>query len=199
MFFHQGKSAYNIVQFGVYAIITTNILTLSLFDQVFRRKPAHLLVVSFLLLLFSLPTSVKSFLDYKNNDHIDTISYSELEALFFLKNSTARDSIILTHPDTHHTSFALIPGISARTTYFSSETFALLLGIDPSEKLQASHMFFNPQTTSISKLNFLNNAKINYIYLNYPYTFSQQEIKDLDIKLIFTNQQVDIYQTQSND
>src|SRR3989344_4118653 len=190
LLFNQSKSAYNIIQFGVYALLTGSLLTAAFIEHFFASRPRLLIIILALILILSLPTSLKSFLDYTQNDHLDYVTLEEFDALNFLKRSTPTDSIILTDRDY----LPLIPGLAGRTTYFSAESITRLTGIDPTIRIQASQIFFDIATPPSSRLNFLNSAKIDYIYLNAPHHFSPLEIHDLHLEPVFQNTAVNIYQ-----
>jgi len=190
--FHQG---YNVIQFAQYALILTSISTIVAVDNS-KISPSKKIIVASIILLISLPTTVKSFFDtvhkqVKNSE----ITWQELDALNYLKSNTPTTSVILTHPDTKHHYLIIAPALASRRAYFSSDTFAALTNTAYQDRDQKMKDFFDPQANIPDQISFLRDANINYIYLDSGY---QDNLKDsetvLPITPTFSNSEVTIYQ-----
>lgn len=197
LFFNQGQSAYNIVQFGPYALITTSIATALLINRL-HLKLRFLWLLTLVILVLSLPTSIKSFSDNlaQVNGEVQ-ITSKELEAINFIRYQTPESSIVITHPESRHQLLMFIPALGAREAYFSGYTFAILTGLDTAARLQEQHNFFTQDFPIQEKVSFLQTANINYIYLDNPSEFNFTKIaSQLPVKKVFSNSQVTIYQIQ---
>jgi len=93
LFFNQKNSPFNIIQFAPYAMISLSILMLVRIDNL-KNKSGKIILI-FLCLLLSLPTSIKTISSYRLNNLESYVDISVMDALVKLKTLPERKVLIL--------------------------------------------------------------------------------------------------------
>lgn len=186
------SSPYDVVQFGQYALILLSVLTIKWISGLRISAIAYLV-----LLIFLIPTTVKTFL--LNLEDRQIIPIEEYHALQIIK-LLPEDSIILTPPESDHKYLMKIPGISGRRTYFSGEKPAQLTNTPYLERIEYQDQFFSGNITNKThkqRKNMLENAKITHIFSNQEEStmfLDRLEKSNFPLDLIFKNQDIVLYQ-----
>lgn len=206
LFFIQKGVAWNTIQFLYYFIFFFGFLAglaMSKIWKKFSNKIVKILIVM-LLVVFSLPSAIKTFWWYNAPIPTTILEKEELEGLSFLKNNSFPHEIVLTYPYdeakkkkffqppiplTYYNS-SYVSFFSGRRVYLEDQNQANILGYPWKERLRKIEEFF--QTKEREKAErFLREAGIDYIYLVDDQKFNSE--KDLDLPLIFNNGKVRIF------
>lgn len=193
LLFYQAASAYNIVQFGQYALLITAVISAWWWQELLgsRLKP----IISLALVALAVPTSVmnvRSQLDITNRG--ERVSPESLLGYAYLNQETEVLATVLTHPQSRHNYLMLIPALANRRTFYSGEVMADLAAIRTDERLQMSQEFFNNLTLLERRLELLDHMQVDYIYLEDPQTrFLESSASALGLTSVYENDNVRIY------
>lgn len=158
-------SPYNIIQFTPYALLLLSIFLALFLEQIIGKiSHKHLYIASGLIIIIialSIPVNIKNLQSKLSLDH-EIISSNEVSALYYLKNHTTTQDVILLDPENvnHHPIY--IPAISERRAYLAGSDFALQTGRDPARRVEGIKKFYSGD---IDPGSFLHNQHISYVYV----------------------------------
>ncbi|MDO8573420.1 MAG: hypothetical protein Q7R77_01590 [Candidatus Daviesbacteria bacterium] len=195
LLFVQKGLAYNNIQFLEYFILFLGFFaaasTCTLLKKISSPVIKYLVITTIIIL--AVPTVVGNLLEFYGPGSAPNakISRQELQALYYLRDNTERESIVLNAPFEPYRSgkenrpipiytwysTSYIAAISLRTTYLSDEEQAITTGYPADERLNNMRNFFSQKDFAWNQ-NFLKRNKINYIYL------PKKEIQTLDTSLL---------------
>lgn len=203
-FFIQAGNPWNTIQFLYYFLYISAVVGGILFAKIITKSKKLFAAVATIVFLIITPVSswstARGYLVYQPHG---LITNQELEALRFLEST--EEGIVLTYPYnpglkkataepwpiSFYDSTAYVSALSKKAVFIEDEPQNQILLTDYKKRLIAAKYFF---TYPYSKGNkFLNGNNIKYIYLPKIYKLSLDEQK-LNLKVIFENQQVIIYQ-----
>ena len=164
MVFIQKGSVANTIQFFYYLLVILNLYTAKEIFEFLKRKNTLVKGTALsLVLIFSLPTTLKTWQNYNLNPVKAVITKEELAAINYLKEKTDKDSIILLFPSQRNTDSLYVGALSGRRTYYSDRLMAENTLKDYKERELASLKFFTTSDFSWAK-SFLKENKISYVY-----------------------------------
>lgn len=191
LLFNQGRKAYDIIQFGPYALLLLSIFTaatIQLTRKIFHKKLYTSLIIFFLLLsVFSNSKSLTA--RFTSNTFL--ISNEELEGYRFLQEKTSLESTLIVYPTDRNDAILLAAALSHRPTYFSGKSFAIITGEQIEIRNKEWRGFFekiDPQR----RRNLVWEGSIDYLLL----TREEDEAfipEGLNLKRVFANDKVIIY------
>lgn len=208
LLFVQKGTAWNTIQFFYYFLFFSNLFFAQFIFNLIQKKNKLLLLLSILIFILSNLTTVATIKDYLGNPPPSAIPSQETEALDFLKNQ--KNGIVLTFPYDQYTknklnlstpipmylyeTTAYVSAYSNKVTFLEDEMNLDITGFDWQSRKNESLKFFQ-SNDEYSARGFLVNHQIDYIYLVNGQKFTLGE-SQLQIKKIFDNGQVQIYQVQ---
>lgn len=203
--FVQKVTAWNTIQFFYYFIFFFSFLAGLAIVDFLKNKGRLLRIFSILLvIIFSLPASVKTFWWYNAPVPTTILFKEEAEGLLFLKENSEKESIILTYPYgevlwTYFSSFPVpltyynstyVSFFTDRRCFLEDQNNAGNLGYPLEERLLEVKEFF--KTNEVTKANeFLEKNKIDYIYLVDDQKITTE--KELPLVKVFDNGKVRIF------
>lgn len=141
-----------------------NILTALVIGRV-KDKAIRVVIVASLVLL-SLPTTIKTLVDYATmytqGRSINVVSNVELEALTFLA-SQPEGTLLAMYDET-----AIIPALTGKSVFFADETQAVLLGLDFEERKALLTSIMCSPINGETVHNLMSAHHIRYLYLPSP-------------------------------
>jgi len=164
MVFIQKGSVANTIQFFYYFLVILNLYTAKAIFEFLKRK--NILVKGTalsLVLIFSLPTTLKTWKIYNLNPVKVVITKEELAAINYLKERKDKDSLILLFPSHRNTESLYVGALSGWRTYYSDRLMSENTLKDYKERERISLKFFTTQDFSWAK-SFLRENKISYVY-----------------------------------
>ena len=172
LLFNQGGSAYNIIQFGPYALILTSIFSATALEKIYmcldkkmaviKLKKLFILIILVFLAL-SVPVNIKTFIKRLDTEKFE-VPNSELEVLQYLKEKTDKKSVILVYPTKKNLNSSYVSALSERRVFLSDSVQIELASLDFETRYKNLFQFFEPNELETAK-EFLNENKITYIYL----------------------------------
>jgi hypothetical protein len=206
LLFVQKGTAWNTIQFFYYFLFFSNIFFAQFLTTLIDNKKSISTFLLFLILILSNVGSYATIKDYLGNPPPAAIPQKEIEALDFLKSQS--DGIVLTYPyDKYlknnfstpipiyaYETTAYVSAFSTKTTFLEDEMNLDITGFDWKSRRLLIEKFFTSNDQFFAR-GFLIDNQINYIYLANGQKFSLGE-SQLQIKKIFDNGQVQIYQVQ---
>ncbi|HUW22062.1 MAG TPA: hypothetical protein VMW41_05370 [Candidatus Bathyarchaeia archaeon] len=205
LFLIQEYLPWNTIQFFYYAIFITGFFTAFTVDGLIKKiRPVSLKAVMVsVLLLFSLPGSLKTISWHWGKTPTALLDRSEKDALSFVENNSGRSEVILAYPyasgsESHFSApvplsyynAAYVSFFTNRRVYLEDQTAALIQDYGLEERLAKVKNFF--MTTDASLANeFLKESHIKYIYL----VDDQSWQADLGnkLELFYSNDRVKVY------
>jgi len=204
LFFVQRGTTWNTIQFFYYFLFIANFYLATFFVQLLKRGNKKGYFLSFLLILFLLPTTFSTLKNYWGNPPPAAIPNYELEGLDFLKR--APEGIVLTYPYDKYKNQNLqtpIPLYLYETTAYVSALSQKVLFLEDEMNLEITNYPWRERRAEVEEFfsgkgriqarGFLLNNKIDYVYLVNDQILPFQ-LGDLGLKMIFSNGQVRIYQ-----
>lgn len=189
--FNQGKMAYDIVQFGPYALILFSIFTIKALEDLGRKlKPGAATLIAITVLLSSIPSNFSSISGRFRSESF-LVDNQALEAYAFVKQETDKDSVLMVFPSERNDAILLAAALSQRPTYFSGKSFARISGFDWEKRRKKWREFFR-NTDPVRRREIIKEGSIDYLFL----TREQDEnfVKSgLNLKEVFSNKQVVLY------
>lgn len=141
---------YNSIQFAYLSIYTAGILTALFVERLANLKQRIItLPIIFLIIVLSIPNTILA-LKFVTKEKI-LISYSELNALSFLKNKPR--GVVLSLPDGKNSSY--VPAFSGKAGYMIDDEQAALMNLPVETRRK-----------SVDRRDCAILNKVNYIYLN---------------------------------
>ncbi len=163
LLFNLKGSPYNIIQFTPYALLLLVFPTVLMVSVLFRKiKNRHhpFIAVSMILafVLMAIPVNLRNTLE-KLSKSYDALSYSELEAVAYLRRSADRNAVVLVDYRSFVHQPMYIPALAKRRLYLADEGFALQTLQDPSERKRQIAEIFTDQNSET-----LHTIGVAYIY-----------------------------------
>lgn len=195
LLFVQKGLAYNNIQFLEYFILFLGFFAASSTYALLKKTSSSAVkfCVITAIIILAVPTVIGNLLEFYGPGTAPNakISRQELQALYYLRDRTDQNSIILNAPFDQYRqdkgdkpipiyawySTSYIAATSLRVTYLSDEEQAITTGYAADERLDNMHKFFS-QKDLVWNQNFLKMNKINYIYL------PKKEVQSLDVNLL---------------
>jgi len=168
------------------------------------------ILLGLVVIILAIPTTIGNLFEFYGPERkpLARVSWAEVEAFDWLKDNTPEDVLLLTKPfskETHYqysnpplpiyswysTSYVFV--FSERYAFLTSEEQLEITGYDYHQDLEAARNFFT-QTDFDFNQRFLDQHKIDYLYLH------QDEMKEPineeanGLKLVFENDDAKIYQ-----
>lgn len=206
MLFVQKGNPWNAIQFFYYVVLVFNILAAISIAKVLSPFPATIrsLILAMLLIL-ALPTTVAIFYTYLPDRAPARIPQEEYQALKFLKSQ--EKGAVLTYPYQPrakekfseplplfaYDTTAYVTAISGHSSYLDDLMNNQIMDYDTAARLSGQKEFFRTGDFGWAK-QFLKDNKIDYIYVRVDQPWSV-DVGNYNIKEIFANDQVKIYQT----
>jgi len=205
LFFIQKGTRWNTIQFLYYSLFLSNIFLTFFLINLRKKKLKKILLI--LIISTTLLASYESLQRYLSNPAPTTISHQELEAITFLKEQPK--SLVLTYPYdpykkktikksplpiAYYETTAYISAFSHQNVFLEDQMNLDIIGLDWKSRRKQVHEFFDSQDKHFAR-GFLVNNQIDYIYLFQDQSF-QLDPEDLQIDLIFKNDQVSLYQVR---
>lgn len=203
LLFNLGGNAHNIVQFSPYSLVFLGLfLGLATGDLYYKIRGSKHITLAFLFvfisIMLSVPVNVKNILG-KITPEGDTVTVNEMNAIKYLRSSDKSGLILLNYKQFQYDP-VYIAALSGKSIYLGSPGYARQTGVNPDEKIgKADNIYY--KTTD---LNFLNNAKISYIYLRkekyYKITFSNLmgASNSRLLQKVFENDEIVIFSVNNN-
>lgn len=211
MLFLQSGTPWNTIQFFYYSLFFAAILSGVAIGEILKKRPIYVqLVLSVLLVLFTIPTTWKSLPNYLPSRPPAQVSKTELEALNFLQDQ--KNGVVLTpvYDDTAakkaeinpprplylYATTAYVAALANKSVYLEDEVNLDITGFDWRARRVASERFF-ADTDIATARKFLKDNNIVYIYLP-AVSAVRPKLSDsqLGFKNIFENSQVAIWEKQ---
>jgi hypothetical protein len=211
LLFVQRGIAYNLIQFMQYFILIFGFFSAAFVAATLSKIKSKFLrfFLAGILIAVSTPTVIGNMVEFYGPDKtpLAKVSNSELKALNYLKETSAKDALVLTLPfnkDAHWGyqqqprpisvwySTAYVSSIASRRTYFTNEGQVDILGIPLTERRASTDKFFTTDDVSYQK-QFLQDNHIDYLYLikkEMPMRLTPDEI---GITKFYENDEVIIY------
>ncbi|MDP3888465.1 MAG: hypothetical protein Q8Q24_00320, partial [bacterium] len=213
IFFVQKGVTYNLIQFMQYFLLIFGFFAAISFYNFLNLFKKNQIKIAIFLAFFalSIPTVIGNLKEFYGKNPLAIVSNQEIEALNFLKSKSTNQDIILTEPFNPYSkglfknqpwpiyawdSTGYVSAYTGRQTYYTDEGQMQILGIKGTEeRLKAMKDFFEPTRPMDKKEEFLNAAKISFVYLRTEEdTQIPKEIfSKLNLKQIFKNSEAVIY------
>lgn len=206
LFLQKGVAA-NTIQFIQYFLLISGILAGISVAKILLKFRSNIssVLISLLIIIFSVPTQVALIYSFYNRTPITKIDSQELLALDFLKKNVSSDSIILAPPynkdlnlndpipqiwDWFDTSY--ISALSGKSVYLSDSEQLDIMGYDFKKRLDFSkNVFLEIDPSAFSKQ--LRETGINYLY--FPLPLSPKVIlTQTNLQKVFSNTLVEIWE-----
>ncbi len=200
--FNQKRAPYDSIQFTPYALLLLSIVSLLVMYRIFifLNKKTRFVGYGFIItvLFFAIPTN-SYLLHSKITNPKDTIEKDEVEALWFLRDRSFANAIILTDQDSFKKDYLYVPAISGRKIYLLGVSLVQQTGISTENREKVVQDFFRydekKKDQEIKEKNdFLHREHISFLYLSKSGLQYSELMKMLSLKMIFDNQSVHIYQ-----
>ena len=201
IFFNQGGSTYNIIQFGPYALILTSIFSATALEKIYEKlnfiKQKTLFIVIILVFLaLSIPVNIKTFIERLDTEKFE-VTNSELDVLQYLKEKTNKNSIILVYPTKKNLSFSYVSALSERRVFLSDAVQVELTSLDFETRYKDLVQFFETNELKNAK-DFLEKNKIAYIYLTAEdKRATEDNVFFLGLESIINNDSVSLYKVNN--
>ncbi len=208
LFFVQKGTAWNTIQFFYYFLFFSNLFFAQFINKLLQKKNKKFIFLTVCILILSNLTTIATIKDYLGNPPPSAISTKETEALNFLKNQN--NGIVLTFPYDQYAksklnlttpipmylyeTTAYVSAYSNKVSFLDDEMNLDITGFNWQDRKNESIKFFTSNDPFFAR-GFLVNNKIDYIYLINGQKMTLKE-SQLQIKKIFDNGQVQIYQVQ---
>lgn len=216
IFFVQKGIIYNNIQFMQYFLFIFGFygaITVSNLINSFKGKWIKVCILV-LIAMFSVPTVIGNLNEFygPRRTSLAKISNRDLEALQYLKENSALETIILTMPFNKYLkdkfpyqprpiyawySTAYIPALTGRRIYLTDEEQALITGYQIDTRLSKMNTFFDQKDFSFNR-KFLKDANINYIYIAKNEIEKSLDIKNNGLSIFFENNEVVIYKVENS-
>lgn len=209
VFFLQKGVAWNSIQFNQYFLLFFGFLAamaipaiLGLLKNDFARS-----IVSFVIILLAIPTQLGLLWQFYSNTPLSKISNEEIEALNFLKNQL--EGIVLVAPFNKYEKdkfkdppipiyawydTGYVSAFSSKPTLIADEEQVNIMGYNVSTLLKERAAAFDSEDYHIMN-NFLQNYKIDYIYLAWDQKFAT-DVARLNVEPIFKNKDARIFKVK---
>lgn len=212
MLFVQRGIIYNNIQFmqyfllifGFYAAISA-FRIIGYFTNRFVK-----LAILFLIISLSIPTVIGNLVEFYGRPPLAKITNLELQALNFLRQNSKSSQVVLNAPFNKYLhdkfdkqpwplyawySTAYIPALTGLKTYLSSEEQALITGYPIDERLEKMMDFFKQEDLELNK-RFLQDNKIDYLYLAKIEIETPLKLDDKILEVFFENDEIIIYRVK---
>lgn len=212
LLFIQRGITYNINQFTQYFMLIIGfyaaISTVYMLDKI-KFKIAKIILACIIILL-SLPTVIGNLNEFygPGKAPLAVISNKEIEAIDYLKGKSGKEDIVLNYPYNKYLrdqfnklplpiyawySTSYISALSGRPTYLSAEEQVDITGYPVEERRKTVEDFFtNPNSEDSQK--FLEDNNIKFIYLPKKESGQNLDRQNTNIKKVFENDEVNVYQ-----
>jgi hypothetical protein len=202
LFFYQKIGGANIWEFFLASSLILAI-TVSLNISLYLTKAnkfIQLLVVLVIVILI-LPRWASSIAEYLKIDYFSAfhgVSNKELQAYDYLKNNTAKNSLVLVVNQESYVDFASIASVlSERNLFFSGEGVSQKVTSEIiRRKKDLKAVQFSLDTNKVNSI--LKNDKINYIYLYAKPATPSAVLKDKLLQKVFSNDAAKIFKVSFN-
>ncbi|HCS78992.1 TPA: hypothetical protein DIV55_04595 [Patescibacteria group bacterium] len=148
LLFNLGASAHNIIQFTPYALLFFVFPTMFAIEKIGQRlhkfSPTLAITFVFICIALAIPVNIKNIIQ-KIHAQGELIPSTYLQAFAYLKNNTARTSIIAVDPARYSPAPIYLAALSERQMYLVEAGFAEQTGNDPTYRLQLTQKSFTDQ------------------------------------------------------
>ncbi len=203
LFFVQSGTTWNTIQFFYYLLFIFNLYFAQALSKLSSSKKHAPLF--FLIILFTIPTSISTLKGSLGNPAPATVSHNELKALSFLKEQ--EQGTVLTYfwdkdrkqnlktpiPLRFYETSAYVSALSTQPVFLEDQMNLDITGYPWQERRTLVVDFFEKRLDQYQSRGFLVNNDISYIYLHSPDSLPQDEV-DLGVEKIFDSGNVKIYQ-----
>lgn len=177
--------SYNTIQFAQVAVLFLGFL-LGLFASSSTKNTIFVALLT-PVFLFSF---YKDFINQKKfNEYV--ISKEEMSALYYLKNNTDKDSIVIV--DSAFNNNMRVSALAERRTFYTGENISWIFDITDKKRNEIETKFFNPNTEKGYLENAIKEYSIDYIYTSQPLSFNKY-----GYSLVFSSPQVYIFKINNN-
>ncbi len=186
LFFLQKGVVWNTIQFFYYFLFVMNIFAAMTISSLLSRfKLIGKIILGSLFVLLLIPTSLQTINNYWNLPPSFSLNSKQTEALNFLKSKNNKGIIVSPYND-----LAYVPALTGHPVFFADQAIADTLNYKTTERKRDQEEFFrNPNEL------FLIENKITYVYLEDSFIQeNQSKLIKLNLKVIFDNQKVQIWQ-----
>ena len=198
----QTRAPYDSIQFTTYGLLTLGLLAGIAIDKLYIviTKKRKLAGIGLFLLLFlvAIPANIAVFWSGVIGTKF-LIPNAEIKALQFLRAIKENNTVILTDLDDEKMTIMYVPALSSKATYLAGTALAQQVGADTKTRQDpvADFFHYDKETTmnKSTKLNFLKENKINYIYLSKSGLKNRQLMELLNLRAVFKNEEVVVYKT----
>lgn len=212
MLFVQRGIIYNNIQFMQYFLLIFGFYAaISAFRIIgyFKNRFVKLSIL-FLIISLSIPTVIGNLVEFYGRPPLAKITNLELQALNFLRQNSKSGQVVLNAPFNKYLhgkfdrqpwplyawySTAYIPALTGLKTYLSSEEQALITGYPIDERLEKMKDFFKQEDVELNK-RFLQDNKIDYLYLAKIEIETPLKLDDKILEVFFENDEIIIYRVK---
>jgi len=194
LLFLQKGVVWNSIQTWYFLLIFMNIFTAIFIFEILKKIKSNLLklILLSLFLFFSIPTTIKTFIDLNIKIDPILITKNEMDGMKELKNLTNSQSLILLYPSFKNRHSSLVSAISQRRVYYAQDAQANLFGVDFESEVKKIEQIFSSTDKSLIQ-SFVKENKIDYVFLwSDEYTSISKVFKE-SIDLIYDNEAASIY------
>jgi len=206
LLFIQKGTPWNTIQFFYYFLLMSSILAAWFFWGLIRNWKLFFKIVAIVILVVvTIPTTLSTaFYHYLPQRSPARLSFSELEALEFLKNQpegvvlakpfdeNLRKTFDLPLPLYVYETSAYISAFSEKREFVADLVNLNIIDVDFENRLAGQKEFFKTRDEKFAK-KFLEDNKIKYLYVTKFEKFEPDE-QFLSLKKLFENDEVKIYQ-----
>ncbi len=199
LLFLQKGVAGNTSQFFQYFILIFGILTGVTIAQFMTLLKSNTLkiIISLTILLLAVPTQIGLLYEFYSRPAFTKITKEEVAALSFLKNSTAKDSVVISPPYNRYTDLkditpniwdwfdtAYVSALSERRSYFADYEQVDIMGYNYQDRLAFEQEIFEG-TSSSEAGEKLREKNIDYLY--FPEYFAPKFSAEGNFELVYQN------------
>jgi len=205
LLFIQKGNSWNTIQFFYYFLFLSGLLAALWLGRLLAKKKVWMkILVLFLLIVFTIPTTLGTLKHYLPYRAPARVGFEELEALSFL--SRQAQGIVLAYPHDYslraeneapkplfvYETTAYVSALSDKIVFLEDEMNLEIMQVDWRFRRQESENFFKTNDLQWAK-EFLNKNKIKYLYLLDGQALVLNSEK-LELREIFDNGLVKIFQ-----
>jgi len=190
VFFNQRRSVYDIVQFGEIGIVIFTIFTTIFLQRRFQSfKPKKAIIILMLVLIMTLPTTIKSVYGYFNQNYF-LVDKLEKKGIDFLRKNSPKEAVILVYPSEKNLGSHYIQALSGKRVFYADTKTAIITGKNYKQRENEVKSLFG-LIEDEPDCQFLKRYNISYLYL---LSSDRGYIKcRFDFEKIFGNEMVSIY------
>lgn len=211
VFFLQKGVAWNAIQFNQYFLLFFGFLAAVAMMEFLKYLRIHPIKIIFglTMIILSIPTQLGLLWQFYSNLPLSKISYQELEAMKFIKDTSSDEDIILTAPFNKYERVkyqnppipihawydtGYVSAFSSRKTLLADEEQVTIMGYKADKLFKERESIF--QSKDIQFVNsYLKNNNVDYIYLVWGQGFGVDE-KLLAADIVFENKHAKVFKVR---